>query len=319
MNFADFLLELASGDSIAVITNDSAHTFFDLKRFGAKIIHQLTQLNVQPGDRVGLLGTNSPLWVASYLAIIKFGAVVVPLSTVLSADDLRRNIQFVDCKLVLIDKAFLPKYTQALSDVCCILLNEISQESQEIQWPVPDVDFDESSDAALMFTSGTTSRPRAVRVTHANLKANTESIIQYLRLNSSDRIMAVLPFYYCFGASLLHTHLRAGGSVVLGNTFVYPETVLDLMEKTRCTGFAGVPSTYQILLRNSSFPNRALPDLVKIQQAGGKLHNVLIEDILANHHRRRISAVFALPMHMRNNGYPQTNRAVIANLDLFRV
>src|SRR5205823_3378298 len=68
--------------------------------------------------------------------------------------------------------------------------------------------------AALMFTSGSTGRPRGVMITHRNIIANTESIIECLQLTDRDRMMAVLPFHYCFGTSLLHTHLRAGGSLV---------------------------------------------------------------------------------------------------------
>jgi acyl-coenzyme A synthetase/AMP-(fatty) acid ligase len=90
----------------------------------------------------------------------------------------------------------------------------------------------------------------------------------------------ILPFFYCFGTSLLHTHLRVGGTLVLSNTFVYPETTLDLMEATNCTGFAGVPSTYQTLLRNSTFPRRELKSLRKVQQAGGKLQTVLIQELI---------------------------------------
>jgi acyl-CoA synthetase (AMP-forming)/AMP-acid ligase II len=75
--------------------------------------------------------------------------------------------------------------------------------------------------------------------------------------------------------------LRAGGTLVVSNQFVYPETTLDLMEATDCTGFAGVPSTYQTLLRNSSFPKRELRSLRKVQQAGGKLQTVLIQELIA--------------------------------------
>jgi long-chain acyl-CoA synthetase len=137
------------------------------------------------------------------------------------------------------------------------------------------------ADVAYMFTSGTTGRPRAVRVTSRNIKANTESIIEYLKLDRDQRILVVLPFYYCFGASLLHTHLRVGGSLVFCNTFAYPETALDMIEKMGCTGIAGVPSTYQTLLRNSSLPRRELKTLKKIQQAGGKLQTVFIQELMA--------------------------------------
>jgi acyl-CoA synthetase (AMP-forming)/AMP-acid ligase II len=92
--------------------------------------------------------------------------------------------------------------------------------------------------------------------------------------------MVILPFYYCFGTSLLHTHLRVGGTLVLSNQFVYPEPVLDLMDSASCTGLAGVPSTYQTLLRNSTFPQRKVKSLRKVQQAGGKLQTVLIEELI---------------------------------------
>ena len=132
-----------------------------------------------------------------------------------------------------------------------------------------------------MFTSGTTAQPKAVRVTHGNIQANTDSIITFLELRSDDRVLVILPFFYCYGASLLHTHLRRGGRVVLCNSFVFPETALDLLEREGCTVLAGVPSSFQLLLRASTFAQRALPSLRLIQQAGGKLPPVLIEELLA--------------------------------------
>src|SRR5262249_32037673 len=108
----------------------------------------------------------------------------------------------------------------------------------------------ESSDlAALMYTSGSTGTPRGVMVSHLNIRANTESIIECLGLVHKDRMMTVLPFHYCFGTSLLHTHLRVGGTLVLDSRFMYPEKILQRMQEAQCTGFAGVPSHFQILLR----------------------------------------------------------------------
>jgi acyl-CoA synthetase (AMP-forming)/AMP-acid ligase II len=122
-----------------------------------------------------------------------------------------------------------------------------------------------------MFTSGSTGEPRGVMVSHANIVANTDAIVSYLSLSERDRIMAVLPFHYCYGASLLHTHLLAGGDIVIENRFMYPETVLQRLIETRCTGFAGVPSHFQVLLRNSTLRKKHFPDLRYVQQAGGYL------------------------------------------------
>ena len=117
-------------------------------------------------------------------------------------------------------------------------------------------------------------------VSHRNLECNTLDIVTYMDLTPADRVMVVLPFHYCFGASLLHTHLMAGGSVVLNNEFMYPEAVVQDMLQKECTGLAGVPSTYQILLRKSRFRDTTFLKLRWFQQAGGKLPNPHIAEIL---------------------------------------
>jgi long-chain acyl-CoA synthetase len=117
-------------------------------------------------------------------------------------------------------------------------------------------------------------------ISHRNIIANTDSILRYMELTKDDRVMAVLPFHYCYGLSLLHTHLKAAGSVVIETSFMFPEVVLDRMEETGCTGFAGVPSTYQILLGNSSLKKRPFPALRYVQQAGGKLPDALIQELM---------------------------------------
>jgi len=89
----------------------------------------------------------------------------------------------------------------------------------------------------------------------------------------------VLPLHYCFGLSVLHSHLSAGASLVINNQFLYPETVLQDMQNKSCTGLAGVPSTYQILLRKSRFRQMEFPVLRWLQQAGGRLPNPYITEI----------------------------------------
>jgi long-chain acyl-CoA synthetase len=120
-----------------------------------------------------------------------------------------------------------------------------------------------------------------VRVTHRNIRANTESIISYLGVGPADRILVILPFHYCYGTSLLHTHLRAGAGMVLCPSFTFPETAVGMLADHACTEFAGVPSSLQLLVRASSFPRRPLPSLRLVQQAGGRLHPVLVDELVA--------------------------------------
>jgi acyl-CoA synthetase (AMP-forming)/AMP-acid ligase II len=241
----------------------------------------LRQSGIKAEDSVGLLGSNSLFWVACYLAIMKLGAVAVPFSTMAMPDEVQAQVEFSGCKAVCVQDRFFGRYQSALQEVNNQFTDDCLQEPMAVTWKdLPfEPDFDENREAALMFTSGTTQRPRAVRISHKNIRANTDSIIEYLELDENERIMVVLPFYYCFGTSLLHTHLRVNGSMVISNGFTFPEIVLDLMEKYATTGIAGVPSTYQTLIRNTSLARRNLPALRKVQQAGGKLPAVQTKEL----------------------------------------
>jgi long-chain acyl-CoA synthetase len=94
-------------------------------------------------------------------------------------------------------------------------------------------------------------------------------------------MMVVLPFHYCYGLSLLHTHIRVGGSLFLNNSFIFLGSTVNELNKYQCTGFAGVPSHFQILLRKSDlFRNSKFPYLRYVTQAGGKLHNAFINEFI---------------------------------------
>ncbi len=125
--------------------------------------------------------------------------------------------------------------------------------------------------AALMPTSGSTGAPRLVMVTHANLIANTEAIIRSQHLGTDERAMLIMPLSYCFGASIVHTHLYQGGGVVFDSRFMFPDKVLQAINTYGCTSFAGVPTVYNILLRRSHLRSIALPSLRRFLQAGGSL------------------------------------------------
>ncbi len=282
INISNYLLEVGNDNDLAIITEDGQFTYRDLRNSTARIIEVLQDNGIAYTDRVGLLGANSLFWVAAYLGILQLGAVAVPLSTLSTPDDIKANREFACCKVTLVQKRYYRKYKEALNDGLPLIFDDCLNTMPGKPWedyPVV-AGFDEYQEAALMFTSGTTQKPRAVRVSHHNIQANTESIIEYLTLTNEERIMVVLPFYYCFGTSLLHTHLRVGGSLVLSDSFTFPETVLDMMQTYHCTGFAGVPSTYHTLIRNTSLPRRRMESLKKVQQAGGKLPAVQIKELI---------------------------------------
>ncbi len=138
--------------------------------------------------------------------------------------------------------------------------------------PAPGRGRTASDDPALvLYTSGSTGRPRGVVHTARNIDANTRSIVQYLELGPADRVMAILPFHYTYGKSLLQTHLFAGGSVFCDPRFMYPRVVMEAIGSERCTGFAGVPMTFEILRRGVDLSSISLPSLRYLTQAGGPM------------------------------------------------
>jgi acyl-CoA synthetase (AMP-forming)/AMP-acid ligase II len=133
--------------------------------------------------------------------------------------------------------------------------------------------------AVLMPTSGSTGVPRLVMVSHGNLRANTEAIVRSQRLLSDEKAMLVMPVSYCFGASVVHSHLYQGGGVVFDSRFMFPDKVLHAINTSGCTTFAGVPAVYNILLRRSNVRSIRLPRLRRFLQAGGALAPESIREI----------------------------------------
>jgi acyl-CoA synthetase (AMP-forming)/AMP-acid ligase II len=115
-------------------------------------------------------------------------------------------------------------------------------------------------------------------LSHRNFEANARSIVAYLGLTAADRVMCVLPFYYVYGLSLLHTHVAVGGSIVIENRAAFPNVVLDGMAAHEVTGFAGVPSTFALMLHRSNLDQATLPRLRYVTQAGGAMPPAKIEE-----------------------------------------
>ena len=292
-NVADFLLEGKPADRIALHGLDDDKNYGELVLTANAFGRYFQEICSHKGDRVILASENSFFWVSAYLGILRAGLICVPLPTSIPSEDLAEVIAVTDPGVVVAQTKFAAKHSTTLGAVHLITNEaEIEQWSGPTQTPLANIekeqptsaspccDVADSDLAALMFTSGSTGKPRGVMVSHRNIIANTESIIQYLGLTESDRMMTVLPFHYCFGTSLLWTHLRVGASLILESRFMYPEAVLQRMLETECTGFAGVPSHFQILLRNSSLRKKNFPHLRYIQQAGGALAPVFVRNLM---------------------------------------
>jgi acyl-CoA synthetase (AMP-forming)/AMP-acid ligase II len=234
--------------------------------------------NFPEGTVLLLISPNNQFFVTVYLATMKAGCVTVPLNPAIEPS----NLEYVEGKTSA-SHAFI--HSSVVRRLKPGIAFSDEEEISRIVDEQTDIDFEKGPDfsddhlAQIIFTSGSTAVPKGVMITHGNLIANTNSILDYLHLKSTDTMLVVLPFFYCYGLSLLHTHLRVGGTLVLNNSFMFLGSVLRDLKAYRCTGFAGVPSHFQILLRKSdSFRTGHFPDLRYVTQAGGKLHKTFISE-----------------------------------------
>ncbi|MFG2333210.1 AMP-binding protein [Streptomyces sp. NPDC048604] len=124
--------------------------------------------------------------------------------------------------------------------------------------------------ALLLSTSGSTGSPKLVRLSYENLQANAESIAAYLGIRETDRAATTLPMHYCYGLSVLHSHLLRGAGLVLTGLSVADACFWDLFRSARGTALAGVPYTFDLLDR-VGFADMDLPHLRYVTQAGGRL------------------------------------------------
>jgi acyl-CoA synthetase (AMP-forming)/AMP-acid ligase II len=231
-------------------------------------------------NHIFLISVNNLFFITAYLAILKSGNICIPLDPSIEKENYEYISKLTKPSLTFITKD-IHKKLSLTSEKC--IFPDFGYDYNPVKF-VTNKKFDSETTGEIIFTSGSTGKPKGVMISHKNLIANTDSIVKYLELDQDDRMLVVLPFYYCYGLSLLHTHLRAGASIVLNNSFIFLGSVIKDLKENKCTGFAGVPSHFQILLRKSdSFKTTEFPDLKYVTQAGGKLPPIFIDEFRNSH------------------------------------
>jgi acyl-CoA synthetase (AMP-forming)/AMP-acid ligase II len=124
--------------------------------------------------------------------------------------------------------------------------------------------------ALLLSTSGTTGSSKLVRLSHRNLDANAGAIAEYLAITDTDRAATTLPMHYCYGLSVINSHLQRGAGLALTDLSVVDGCFWDRFRAAGATSFAGVPYTFDLLNR-VGFDEMSLPTLRYVTQAGGRL------------------------------------------------
>jgi len=269
-------------DAPAVLHGAEQATYLDVERGANRIAHRLLAAGVHPGDRVGLLADNSRRYVEAFFGVLKAGGIVVPLNTAAESTLLGALLHDCEARALLVDSGRADLGARScvaatLDPVRAVLPLEPAGEGEAAP---PKVARSGQDRAAIVYTSGSTGRPKGAVLRHANIVANANSIVSYLGLGPADRMLVVLPFFYVYGQSLLVTHVAAGASLAIENRFLFPSVVVDSLARSEATGFAGVPSTFAILLHKTDFAQRSFPALRYVTQAGGAMAPALTQRLI---------------------------------------
>ena len=298
-------------DKVAIIHEKNRITYRQINIASDCLSAFLLERKIELGDRVVLLMENSCEYVIAYYGTLKPGAVAVPLSTDLKPEGL--NVLLAELEpTAIISSTRFERLLQA-SDISLSSLNTIIIHNPKLDWsnkfknvftfqqttnhPQPknqktnkptNQQTNETDLANIIYTSGSTGKPKGVMLSHANIVSNVNAICEYLQLTAEDIQMAVLPFFYVMGKSLLNTIIAVGGTLVINNKFAFPASVINQMIQEKVTLFSGVPSTYTYLLHRSPLKSSAeqLPHLRMVTQAGGHMARSVkkaLRDVLPDH------------------------------------
>ena len=259
---------------IAIVDGNRRTTYAELWSMAVGFACELGRRGLAAGDRVALILPNRTEAAAACYGSWLAGMVAVPLNVQARARDLAPWLAHCGAALVVHEAghADVEAALRAMPDAP----TAIAVPAGACPWPdaaegAPDNAVASDQPAMILYTSGTTGAPKGVTLSHGNLAANAASILAYLGLGPDDCVVSVLPFYYAYGASVLHTHLVSGGCVVLEPNMLFPHVVAASIARHRATGFSGVPSTFALLLDHADLGTHDLSSLRYLTQAGGPM------------------------------------------------
>jgi acyl-coenzyme A synthetase/AMP-(fatty) acid ligase len=219
---------------------------------------------------VASLCRNSIGSAVGYISFINNGIVPIMLNAHLEKD-LRNN---------LFD-SYAPRFIWAPTDMKCELGDtkevysrfdySLYETSYDMRYPLND------RLALLLTTSGSTGSPKFVRQSYDNIKANTDSIVEYLKLDETEKPITTLPMNYTYGLSIINSHIMVGATILITDKSLMQKEFWNFFKDNGATSFGGVPYTYEIL-KKLRFMRMELPSLRTMTQAGGKLTPELHEE-----------------------------------------
>ncbi|WP_431026923.1 long-chain-fatty-acid--CoA ligase [Lysinibacillus sp. LZ02] len=237
----------------AIIYGDERITYRKLEEQVAHFAAILSSKGIQKGDRVALVLGNCPEFVISYYGILRLGAVVVPLNPIYTESELLYILENSQSKMVVADSALektLANIQKTLHSLECSIYTHEWAYLQSIniapQTPLP---VNEHDLAVILYTSGTTGKPKGAMLSHKNMLSNAASTREVVNMSEEDIIVAVLPIFHVFCMTIcMNTPIAAGATMLIIPKFV-PNEVVQAIAKEKATIFTGVPTMYNFLLQ----------------------------------------------------------------------
>src|SRR5215213_6357519 len=258
-NLATILTETAErdGDRTAFKLDDMELNYSLLDEASARVAALVKSKGVEPGDRVGLMMPNVPYFPAIYYGILRAGGVVVPMNVLLKAREVAFYVEDPEAKLLFawgdFSEAAEAGAEKAGTEVILIKPGEFEQLLADQE---PDRDMAECSGedtAVILYTSGTTGKPKGAELTHANLYRNSKGVSEKLgEMGKEDVLLGALPLFHSFGQTCtMNSAVSVGATVTMLPRFD-PDKALQIIERDRVTLFQGVPTMYNAMLHSDA-------------------------------------------------------------------
>ncbi|MEU6321804.1 long-chain fatty acid--CoA ligase [Streptomyces sp. NPDC047009] len=247
-------------------------TYAELDAAASRVAAMLRAEGVTVGDRVGVMLPNVPAFVALYYGILRAGGVVVPMNPLLKAREIEHCL--VDsgaCRLFVHEGAAGEAAVAAgVTGTVVIPVDTILSQAEEHEPVGAETQRGDDDLAVILYTSGTTGRPKGAALTHHNLGLNTEVVAErVIHVGPQDVVMGCLPLFHAFGQTCgMNAAVRQGACLVLVPRFD-PAEVLALLDALRVTVFQGVPTIYNALLHQSPSATDSEAGALRVCVSGG--------------------------------------------------
>jgi long-chain acyl-CoA synthetase len=257
LNLASIVTESSARapDAVAVRLGDAELSYAALDQGSARLATLLAERGVEPGDRVGVMLPNVPEFPIAYYGVLRAGAVVVPMNVLLKRREIAFYLGDSGAKLLLAWHGFAEE-ARAGADEAGAELIEVEPgafaELLSAQEPSPDLaETDEEDTAVILYTSGTTGKPKGAELTHLNLHRNADIARRTnCQIAEGDVVLGALPLFHSFGQTVsMNASLGAGATLTLVPKFD-PGEALATMQRDGVTHFYGVPTMFGALLHH---------------------------------------------------------------------